>query len=464
MAADAYSTLLGLLLMGTGNDNNSWGANANNSIFQIMEDAVAGTLASSVTGGTLDLSTPAPPSAASLARYAVMSFSGALTSDQIVKVPNLSKLWIVDNATSGAFTLTFKTPSGTASAAIPPGYALVSCDGANTISVGLSTSLRDVQWLGADGTVAAPGVSFASEPGTGIYRKSAGVVGISIGGVEILEVSATAVNVVGASTSLQVAGAQVIPPGIEDDYDGIELPAGGWLWCDGGAYSRPVANGGTVDTYKNLFNALTKAATATVASGSNTLSSLSADLTAKGLKGAYIEGAGIPTGTKINAITATTITMSANATGNGTAVAIRILPWGQGDASTTFNVPDRKGRTIFGRDDMNGTAAGRLVVHDGTQLSLVGGEEQHTLTKAEAPTGLHTLNFHDPTHAHPSSTPNTIQGVGGDTTTGYAYQWGALGYSGYASTGITASLTDNAGSGAHENMPPFGIANKIIKT
>jgi hypothetical protein len=34
-------------------------------------------------------------------------------------VPNLTKWWFVSNQTSGAFTLKFKTPSGSASTAIP---------------------------------------------------------------------------------------------------------------------------------------------------------------------------------------------------------------------------------------------------------------------------------------------------------------------------------------------------------
>lgn len=461
MAADTYSDLIGLLLMGTGNDNNSWGTNANSAVFQILEDAIAGGLNSSVTGGTLDLSTPAPPSAASLARYAVMMFTGTLASDQIVKVPNLSKLWLVDNATTGAFDLTFKTPSGTASVAIPAGLALVYCDGADNITVGLSTSLRDVQWLGADGTVAAPAISFASEPTSGVYRKSAGVLGIAIAGVEIVEVSAAAVNVVAATTSLQIAGAQVVPSGIEEDYAGIELPAGGWLWSDGSAYSRPVANGGSVDTYKNLFAALTKTATATVATGNNTLSAVSADLTGKGLKGAFIEGAGIPTGTTITGITSTSITMSGNATGSGSAVAIRILPYGQGDASTTFNVPDSKGRVAVGRDDMGGTAAGRIVVADGTSLHTFGGQEQVTLTAAQMPTHTHTIT--DPGHTHSLSDDNLV--VFGGATDGpgqTVHIANAVVTISRSTTGITVNAT-TGGDGPHDNMMPFGIRNKIIK-
>lgn len=129
MAADTYSALLGVLLMGTGNDNNSWGVNANSGIFQIIEDAIAGVLSNSVTGGTLDLSTPAPPSAASLARYKFLTFSGTLVGSQTVKVPALNKEWVVTNNCSGDIFM--QTPTGT-QITIPVGTTKhVYCDGTN---------------------------------------------------------------------------------------------------------------------------------------------------------------------------------------------------------------------------------------------------------------------------------------------------------------------------------------------
>lgn len=34
--------------------------------------------------------------------------------------------------------------------------------------------------------------------------------------------------------------------------------------------------------------------------------------------------------------------------------------YGAGDGSTTFNLPDARGRALFGKDDMGGTASNRL--------------------------------------------------------------------------------------------------------
>src|SRR5271167_3710545 len=110
MAADTYSDTLGLLLMGTGNDNNTWGNLANEGVFQIAEDSIANVLVSSVTGGTLDLSGTPPPAGPSQARYAALVFTGTLASNQIVKVPNLTKFWWVFNqCTVGSFSLSMET-------------------------------------------------------------------------------------------------------------------------------------------------------------------------------------------------------------------------------------------------------------------------------------------------------------------------------------------------------------------
>jgi len=135
MAADTFSPILGILKMGTGNDNNIWGDNWNNAVGAILEKAIAGQIARPVTGGTLDLSAGGlnPPNAASTVIEEQQIFTGALTGDQIVVVPNLPKRWLILNQTSGAFALLLKTPSGS-TIAVPQGTEkIVFCDGANSL-------------------------------------------------------------------------------------------------------------------------------------------------------------------------------------------------------------------------------------------------------------------------------------------------------------------------------------------
>lgn len=125
MPADTLSPLLGLLLQGTGNNNNAWGDDLNNNVYVPIENAIAGNTSIPVTGGSLTLNT--------VSGYlnAVLIFTGTLTSTQTVVIPNVSKTWRVLNLTSGAFGLLFKTASGTAVNAPAGKLVEIFTDGSN---------------------------------------------------------------------------------------------------------------------------------------------------------------------------------------------------------------------------------------------------------------------------------------------------------------------------------------------
>ena len=63
--------------------------------------------------------------------------------------------------------------------------------------------------------------------------------------------------------------------------------------------------------------------------------------------------------------------------------------YGAGDGSTTFNVPDLRGRTLIGT---NGLAAGSFTANLGTldNIGGIGGAQNHTLTTAELPSHTHS--------------------------------------------------------------------------
>jgi microcystin-dependent protein len=81
--------------------------------------------------------------------------------------------------------------------------------------------------------------------------------------------------------------------------------------------------------------------------------------------------------------------------------------YGAGDGSTTFNVPDLRGRITAGQDNMGGSAANRITVaggnFDGTVLGGSGGLQNHTQSTAEV--GVHTHGITDPGHTHTYNQP-----------------------------------------------------------
>lgn len=357
MTADTYTSTIGAILMGTGNDNNAWGSNLNSYAIQILEDAIANVLTSTVTGGTLDLSTSPPPAAPSQARYAALAFTGTLASNQVVQVPNLIKFWWVLNGTSGAYTLKIKTPSGTASTAIPQnsGLQLVYCDGANGIVV-MPFNFSQIQM--GDGTLALPAYSNLTEPSSGWRRAGTQDWRFVINGVDVLQITGTGasspsiVNVL-SPNALQIAGAQVMPAGCEMAYAGIALPSGGWLWEDGTSYVRA--------TYPTLFSALSTTVTGTTSVGSKVITSVSSDLRGKGLEGAVIENStAFPAGTRIVSIAATTITTDTNASNIITAGTLTVMPHGCASTST-FYVPDRRLESLVGRSNMNNNPVSKII-------------------------------------------------------------------------------------------------------
>jgi microcystin-dependent protein/phage baseplate assembly protein W len=135
--------------------------------------------------------------------------------------------------------------------------------------------------------------------------------------------------------------------------------------------------------------------------------------------------------------------------------------FGAGDGSTTFNLPDCRGRAAVGAGQ-GGGLTDRI-------LAAAGGEESHPLTIAELASHTHIQNAH--THIQNAHRHDLVMNAQGSTPGG-----GALGpVSGAGPWSSTTTVTptnqnttatnQNAGSGtAHNNMPPFIALNKIIKT
>lgn len=460
MVADTYTPRLGAIKQGTGNNNNSWGTFLNGAL-ENLDKGIAAYVSFAVTGGNLAKDAVIPPAGPHPLGEMIVNFTGILASDQTVTVPNVSKVWLVENGCTGAFTLKFKTTGGVASSAIPQnGMAIVICDGADNMFVGLSTSLRDVQWLGANGTIAAPAFSFAADPDTGIYRKGANLLGIVVGGVEIAVFSATGLDIA-AGLALTVNGVAPVPPGSEQVTAAIE-PDTGWYF----EYGQTVTRLGDA----GLFAALTKGFTADT-NNTTTLSNVSVDLRNKGLEGSALEGTGMATNAVIVSIAATSIVMSIAATNTAAAGAVRAFPYGNGDGSTTFVLPDARGTVAAGRDNMGlaGTAArGKLTTAgssvDGTKLLTDAGSQNATISRAMLPNVSVSVSISDPGHAHTYTTASMPGGGIIQTGSGAAFTNSAAATSSNV-TGISASfnLNNNVTQVTVPTVMPVRIRNVMIK-
>lgn len=153
--------------------------------------------------------------------------------------------------------------------------------------------------------------------------------------------------------------------------------------------------------------------------------------------------------------------------------------YGTGDGSTTFNVPDLRGRVIAGKDDMGGSAASRLTSsYFGTGATTLGGvgssSESTTLTLAQLPTGITSANTGniglsvisaDFSVRSPSNT--TSSSVGGGTVVG---QLGSLGAvvdritsTGSITTGNAVVTSNNTSGNAHRTVQPTIILNYLLR-
>lgn len=131
-----FSTNLRLALQAVGENPDTWGDVANAGVFQLLEDAITKLTAIATTGGTTTLTTS--NGASDQARCLCLDVTGNLGSNAILVAPNKAHLYLVRNGTSGAFTVTLKTSSGTG-VAIPQGQLVILySDGTNVVSVGIT--------------------------------------------------------------------------------------------------------------------------------------------------------------------------------------------------------------------------------------------------------------------------------------------------------------------------------------
>lgn len=157
----------------------------------------------------------------------------------------------------------------------------------------------------------------------------------------------------------------------------------------------------------------------------------------------------LPFGQAINRITYATL------------FALTGTTFGPGDGVNTFNLPDLRGRAIFGLGNMGGVDAGLITVaggnFNGATLGATGGVQNHTLLTTEIPSHTHTAT--QSAHSHNYLRPDTPVSFGGAAVPAF--------------TATTSTATDsvapaiavaNAGGGAaHTILNPCMVLPLILR-
>lgn len=409
--ADTQSPNLQLTIQTVGGNQNTWGT-LTNANFEEIDDKLGDVTSISTSGGNTTLTT-------SQEIVNAIVVSGTLSSNATITFSGRGGSWIIQNNTTGDYSLTCKVTGQTGVSVAQGSAAVVYCNGTD-IALGnpaataaaevtiASASTTDILASGSE-FIAISGTATITSFGTGTNRKrfvrATGAFTITHnattlicpGGANITAIAGdTFVVISDASSNCRIFSYQrssfvppSVPVGTVFDYAGSSAPSL-WLFCYGQAISRT--------TYAALFSAI------------------------------------------------------------GTT-------YGVGDASTTFNLPDMRGRVVAGRDNMGNASADRLTNQtnsvEGDILGSVGGIEMTTLTITNMPAHTHTgTTSSEGDHTHTvavsqNSASNPGAGVAGSgagpTTTSSA---GA-----HTHTFTTSSV---GSGGSFSNVQPTIILNKII--
>ena len=231
--SSTYSTSLKLELIGNGDQSGTWGTTTNNNLGTLLEQAITGVQAITMSNADYTLSNYNGTS--DEARNAVLFVSGT-NSDirKIVAPQGQNKLYTIFNNTTGGYAITIGAPTGTA-VTIPSGVtATVFTNGSDFYSAQTGSAGN----FTVNGTLTATGLTDTGNMSVGgTFTATSGTVTIGSGAITGVVTAPTAAS--GTSTT-QIATtafalANGIPSGAIVMWSGsIATIPSGWYLCNGG--------------------------------------------------------------------------------------------------------------------------------------------------------------------------------------------------------------------------------------
>jgi len=167
--ASTSSPNLKLELIGTGEQQGTWGSTTNTNLGTLLEEAIGGYAA--VAMADADQTLTMTPYVSATARNMTLEFTGALTGTRTVNISAaLEKIYVVKNSTTGGFPVTFKV-TGLTGVSIPNGQTMiVYADGTDIRQASLPVSSTNASQIDS--------IELGNASDTTITRSSAGVIAV----------------------------------------------------------------------------------------------------------------------------------------------------------------------------------------------------------------------------------------------------------------------------------------------